>query len=98
MYKYIKPFYIKKSVKTQIYYLLLSILYWIHLIFYVFLLKLYESRGEEMKTYIFESITIDEHKKYKIKEIFDKKNVKNEALCGFCCILKRHQSKSVQNN
>ena len=62
----------------QIYYLSLSILYWIHSVFHVFLLKSYKSRGEERKAHISESITINEHNEYKIEEILDKKNVKNK--------------------
>ena len=31
-----------------------------------------------MKTHMFKSITIDEHKEYEIEEIFNKKNAKNE--------------------
>ena len=78
LHKYIKSFHIKEPVETQAYYLSLSILYQIHSIFHISLLESYESRNEEMKAHIPESITINEHKKYKIKEILDKKNTKNE--------------------
>ena len=77
-HKYIKPFCIEKPVKTQTYCLSLSILYWIHSVFYVFLLKLYESRNEERKAHISENIIINEHDEYKIEEIFNKKNIKSE--------------------
>ena len=77
-HKYIRLFHIKESVETQTYYLSLLILYQIHLIFHVFLLKSYKSRGEEKKTHISENITIDEHNEYKIEEILDRKNAKGE--------------------
>ena len=78
LYKYIEPFCVKKSIETQAYYLLLSTSYQIHSVFYVSLLELYESRGSKQETLMLESITVDEHKKYKIEEIFDKKNIKGE--------------------
>ena len=62
----------------QTYYLSLSILYWIHSVFHVFLLKLYKSRNGEREVYMPESITINEHNEYEIKEILNKKNAKNE--------------------
>ena len=77
-YKYIEPFHIKEPVKIQTYHLSLSISYWIHSVFHVFLLKSYKSRGEKKETYIFENITIDEHDEYEIEEIFNKKNTKSE--------------------
>ena len=78
LYRYIEPFCVKKFVETQTYHLSLPILYQIHSVFHVFLLKSYKSRDGEMKAHIFESITVDEHKKYKIEEIFNKKNIKGE--------------------
>ena len=62
----------------QAYCLLLPTSYWIHSVFYVFLLESYESRGEEMKAHIPESITVDEHEEYKIEEILNRKNTKDE--------------------
>ena len=78
MHKYIKSFHIEKPVKIQAYYLSLTILYWIHLIFYISLLELYKSRNDKQKALMFKSITIDEHEEYEIKEILDRKNIKNE--------------------
>ena len=78
MHKYIEPFHIKESIETQTYYLSLSTLYQIHSVFYIFLLKLYESRNEEKKAYILKSITIDEHNEYEIEEILNRKNTKGE--------------------
>ena len=77
-HKYIRPFHIKKPIKTQIYHLSLSTSYWIHPVFHISLLKSYESRDGEMETHISESITVDEHKKYEIEKIFNKKNTKGE--------------------
>ena len=77
-HKYIEPFHIKEPVKTQAYHLSLSTSYWIHSVFYVFLLEPYKSRDEKKKTYIFENITINEYEKYEIEEILNKKNVKSE--------------------
>ena len=77
-HKYIKPFCIKEPVEIQTYYLSLLTLYQIHSVFHVFLLKPYKSRGGEREAHIPESITIDEHDKYEIKEILDRKNIKNE--------------------
>ena len=62
----------------QAYHLLLPTSYWIHLVFHVSLLESYESRNGKPKAHISESITIDDHEKYKIKEILDKKNAKGE--------------------
>ena len=78
LHKYIRSFCIKESVEMQTYHLSLPILYQIHSVFHVFLLKLYKSRDGERKTHISESITIDKHNKYEIEEILDKKNIKGE--------------------
>ena len=78
LHRYIRPFYIKKSIKTQVYCLSLPTSYWIHSVFHIFLLKLYKNRGGEMKVYIPESITVDKHEEYEIEEIFDRKNIKSE--------------------
>ena len=78
MHKYIRFFCVEKPVETQIYHLSLPISYQIHSVFYVFLLKLYESRGEEEETHISKNITIDEHNEYEIEKILNKKNTKNE--------------------
>ena len=78
LHKYIRPFHIEEPVGMQTYCLSLSTSYWIHSVFYVSLLELYESRGGEKEAHMSESITINEHNEYKIKEIFDKKNTKSE--------------------
>ena len=78
LYKYIKPFHIKKSVKMQTYYLSLLISYWIYSIFYISLLELYKNRNEEREAHIFKNITIDKYNKYKIKKKFNRKNVKSK--------------------
>ena len=78
LHKYIKLFCVKEFVETQAYYLSLSILYQIHSVFHIFLLKSYENRSEERKIHIPESITINKHNEYKIEEIFNKKNAKNK--------------------
>ena len=77
-HKYIKPFHIKESVKTQTYHLSLSTSYQIHSVFHISLLKSYESRGGETEAHIPENITINEHKEYEIEEILDRKNIKDE--------------------
>ena len=78
LYKYIRPFHIKKSVETQTYHLSLPTSYQIHSVFHIFLLKPYKSRDEEREAHIPESIIIDEHDEYKIEEILDRKNIKSE--------------------
>ena len=78
LHRYIGPFCVKKPVGMQAYCLSLSTSYWIHSVFYVFLLELYESRDSEQETLMFESITVDKHEEYEIKEILDKKNAKGE--------------------
>ena len=77
-HKYIEPFHIKEPVGTQAYHLSLSTSYQIHPVFHISLLKSYESRDEEMKAHISESITVNEHEEYEIEEILDRKNAKNE--------------------
>ena len=62
----------------QAYYLSLPTSYWIHPVFHISLLELYQSRGREKEAHMPESITINEHDEYEIEEIFDRKNVKSE--------------------
>ena len=62
----------------QTYCLSLPTSYWIHSVFHVFLLELYESRNSEQTASMSEGITVEEHKEYKIEEILNKKNAKNE--------------------
>ena len=78
LHKYIEPFCVKESVEMQAYHLSLLISYWIHSVFHVSLLKSYQSRGGEREAHMPESITIDEHDKYEIEEILDRKNAKGE--------------------
>ena len=77
-HKYIRPFHIEESVKTQTYCLSLSTSYWIYSIFHVFLLKLYKNRNGESEIYMSENITVDDHEKYEIEEILNRKNAKSE--------------------
>ena len=77
-HKYIRLFHVEKSVEMQTYCLSLPTLYQIHSVFHIFLLKPYKSRGEEIKVHMPESITVDKYEEYKIKEILDRKNAKNE--------------------
>ena len=42
------------------------------------MLELYKSRNDEQEASMSEGITVDKHEKYKIKEIFNKKNIKDE--------------------
>ena len=78
LHKYIEFFHIEESVKIQTYHLLLPTSYQIHSVFHISLLKSYESRSEKMEAHISENIIVNEHEKYKIEEILNKKNVKSE--------------------
>ena len=77
-HRYIRPFHIKEPVETQVYHLSLPTSYQIHPVFHIFLLKPYENRDGEMEAHISESITVDKHEEYEIKEILDRKNTKGE--------------------
>ena len=71
--KFIEFFYVKESVKAQIYYLILSTASQIHFMFHVSLLEFYVDSKNSLKT-MSENIFVDDEKQYEIEKILNKKN------------------------
>ena len=67
-------------MRKQIYWLSLSIIYWIYNVFYVFYLKLYQHRQDNDSVLILQSSElIDDTEKYEVEKIQDKKKTKEEV-------------------
>ena len=72
-HKFIRPFRVKDLVEKQMYRLFLSDTYWIHNVFYVFYLKLYQCCWEDESISSLQlSELINNEEEYKIEEILDK--------------------------
>ena len=79
-HKFIRPFRVQNLVRKQIYWLSLSIIYWIHNVFHVFYLKLYQHRWDNSSASVLQSSElIDDTEKYKVEKIQDKKKTKEEV-------------------
>ena len=77
-HKFINLFWIVNKIKTQVYRLLLLIIYRIYNIFYIFLLKSYHNRDcdDASKSFIQIFEFIDNNELWKIKKIINK--IKNK--------------------
>ena len=79
-HKFIELFRVQNLVEKQIYQLSLSIIYWIHNVFHVFYLKLYQYQWDDNSVQILQSSElIDDMKKYKVEKIQDKKKTKEKV-------------------
>ena len=79
-HKFIRPFRVQNLVRKQIYWLSLSIIYWIYNVFHVFYLKLYQCRWDDDSASVLQSLKlIDDTEKYEVEEIQDKKKTKEEV-------------------
>ena len=78
-HKFIRLFRVQNLVEKQIYWLSLSIIYWIYNVFHIFYLKLYQCQWDNSFTHILQLLKlIDDTEKYKVEKIQDKKKTKEE--------------------
>ena len=79
-HKFIRLFRVQNLVEKQTYQLSLSIIYWIHNVFHVFYLKLYQCRWDNGSASVLQSLKlIDDTEKYEVEKIQDKKKTKEEV-------------------
>lgn len=74
-HKFIESFRVQDLVKKQIYCLIFSLFYWIHNIFHVSYLKLYECQLSDESALMLQLLKlINDNEKYEIEEIVEKQN------------------------